>query len=86
MRPLIPRDRPKSFVISVIAGCVGILIAAPAVYAGRFLKLHYVALFGGYLLLTCQVIFAVMWIIFMIGKLTGRYDRVTEKEWRQQLW
>lgn len=86
MKSLIPRGKPKSLVISVTAGLIGLLVAGPSVYAGKILNWHYHTLLGGYLLIFCEVTFAYMWIVFMVGKLAGKYERIEEREWSQQVW
>ncbi len=29
---------------------------------------------------------AIMWLIFAVGLVTGRYKNISEKEWKEQLW
>lgn len=84
-RPFIPRDKPKSGVIFILACLVGLaigLVGFAAAWAGiSWLKSIFMLLF-----FTCWLVAAASWFVLMFGMLTGRYRNMQPKEWREQLW
>ena len=84
-RPFIPRDKPRSWVIFTLAGLVGFgcglcafgaasqgWLAAKAVLTAAFL--------------TSWGVMVVSGAVLGVGMLTGRYKKVRDKPWRDQVW
>lgn len=86
MKCIIPRNKPKSLIICIVAGVVGLFVAGPAVYAGTLLGCQPQVLFGRFLLMACAGIFALMWSVFMAGSVTGKYEELEAKDWNHQKW
>jgi tellurite resistance protein TehA-like permease len=84
-KPFIPRDKPKSWVVSTLAGLVGLamgLVSFIAAWGGiNWLKSVAIFLFA-----ICWLVFAATWLLFVSGLLSGRYKNVQPKEWSKQLW
>ncbi|MHB1015642.1 MAG: hypothetical protein ACYC2W_10245 [Desulfurivibrionaceae bacterium] len=84
-RPFIPRDKPKFWVVGILAGLAGLgfgLLAIGAVWFGFPLmkSLFIVGFFA------CWATCAVSWFGFVLGMFVGRYRGLEEKPWREQVW
>lgn len=84
MKTFIPRNKPRSLIISVIAGLTGLFVAIPLLYTGAVLKWE--SQIGSFLLFACELIFATMWAVFVIGSVKGKYKKIEDKEWSRQIW
>lgn len=84
-KPFIPRDKPKSWVVGILAGLVGLavgLVGFVAAWAGiNWLKVIATALF-----VLCWLVFSTMWCVCIFGQLTGRYKNIQPKKWGDQQW
>jgi hypothetical protein len=84
-RYFIPRDKPKLWVIGILAGLCGFgsgLLAFGATWFGLPLaKVLFTAMF-----FVCWATFVVSWIGFVFGLVCGRYRRLTERPWPEQVW
>ena len=84
-KPFIPRNKPRSFVVFVLAVLFGLgfglvaFVSASQGWAG--LKAFCV---GGFAL--CWVVAAAAGITCGIGMLTGKYEHLSERPWRDQVW
>ena len=85
-KPFIPRDKPKSWVIFVSAGLIGLLVAGPLVLLGDFLAWGWLIGLATLILVLCVFAGFVMWIIFAVGHVSGRYQGIGEKNWEDQVW
>lgn len=86
MKSIIPRNKPKSLVLCIIAGAVGLFVAGPAVYAGTLFGCQLQAVLGRFLLAACAGTFAFMWSLFMAGSVTGKYEKLEAQDWTHQKW
>jgi uncharacterized membrane protein YGL010W len=84
-RPFFPDDKPRSWVIAISAGLLGLLlgsIAFGAAWAGlQVIKTLSLAAF-----VACWATFAICWAIFFVGQLSGRYRNMRPRPWREQVW
>ncbi len=84
-KPFIPKNKPKSWVVGILAGLIGLavgLVGFAAAWAGiNWLK--WVAIF---IFVQCWLVFAATWFVFVFGLLTGRYKNIQCREWSEQLW
>jgi hypothetical protein len=85
-KPFIPRDKPKSFVIAIIAGLIGGLIGGPVMFGGHFLGISGIIIFGKILFMACWLVAASTGIFFAFGLITGKYKNIEDKDWNHQLW
>ena len=85
-RPFIPRDKPESWCIGIISGMVALLVAGSLLLVGALLNVGVVKSFGTIIFVSCVVIFFLMWIVFMVGLASGKYEVVEEKNWGDQVW
>ncbi|MDD2274139.1 MAG: hypothetical protein PHP95_05585 [Desulfuromonadaceae bacterium] len=86
MKPFIPRDKPKSWIIGILAGLTGLLIAGPLLFVGYFFRLQLLQYLGRTLFVVCWLTFALMWLLVIAQSLRGKYKKMSEKEWRDQVW
>lgn len=84
-RPFIPQDKPRFWVVFVLAGLCG-LFAGLVAFVAELQGLSYVA--GPF-----KVVFFVAWIVgainglgFTAGLLTGKYTNIRERPWKEQVW
>jgi uncharacterized membrane protein len=84
-QPFIPRDKPKFWVLGVLSALcglgLGLLALGAAWYGIDMLKEALIVLFAA-----CWVTFILSWLGFVFGLLSGRYQNITEKSWREQSW
>ncbi len=84
-KPFIPKDKPKSWVIFILAGLIGLavgLVGFAAAWAGiSWLKGAAIFIF-----VLCWLVSAATWLVFIFGLLTGRYKNIQPREWGEQLW
>jgi hypothetical protein len=85
-KPFIPRDKPKSFILAIIAGLTGLLVAGPLMFAEYFWGLKMLAYIGKLLFVFSWTVGMVMGIVFASGLITGRYRNIEEKDWTHQIW
>lgn len=83
--PFIPRDKPRSWVVGVLAGLSG-LAAGLVAFVGAWLGFAVVKFVGIVLFVACWLAFAGAWLVFMIGLVSGRYAKVEPREWSDQVW
>lgn len=86
MKPFIPRDKPKSWIIGILAGLTGLLIAGTLLFVGYFFRLQLLQYLGRTLFVVSWITFALMWLLFIAQSLRGKYKKMSEKEWRDQVW
>jgi hypothetical protein len=85
-RSFIPRDKPKSWVLGILALLAGLFVAVPIVLAGHYLHLGFIKGLGTFLFAFCAITFFCMWVIGLVKALTGRYRRIEERDWKDQTW
>lgn len=84
-RPFIPTDKPKSWVLFILACLTGIAIGLIA-FIAAYNELNVVAKIVSPFFFICWLIAAVNWFIFMFGLLTGRYKKIEHRSWNEQVW
>ena len=84
-RPFLPENKPRSWVIGVSAGLLGLFFGLLAFAAAWFelqtLKSLLLVLFAA-----CWVVFAASWLVFAAKLASGRYASVQSRPWREQVW
>ena len=85
-KPFLPRDKPKSWIIFVISGLVGLLLAAPMAICGVVFQVDALRAVGTTLLWCFWAIGATMWLIYIFRSIAGRYKEIEERDWGQQVW
>lgn len=83
--PFIPKDKPKSWVVGLLAGLVGLAVGLVA-FAAAWAGISWLKSIAMFLFVLCWLAFAASWFVFIFGLLTGRYRNMQLKEWREQLW
>ena len=84
-RPFIPQDKPKSWVVFVLAGLSGLgvgLVGFALMWAG-FTALAYVAMV---LFVGCWLVGAFFIVIFAACTFSGAYKDLSPKPWSEQKW
>ena len=85
-KPFIPKDKPKSWVILILFGLCGLLIAGPIMFLGAYFKIAFIKEIGSFLFTLCWISAVASWFVFIVGMLTGKYRNIKEQEWNKQLW
>ena len=85
-RPFIPRDKPRSWVIGVLSGLIGLLVAGPIMANGAYFEFSFVKDTGITVFIICWLGFAISWLIFAFGMVTGKYRDIHAQDWNKQLW
>lgn len=85
-QPFIPRDKPKSWVLGVLSGLVGLIVAGPMMFAGGYFDLGLVKGIGITMFVICWLTFATSWLVFVVRMLKGKYRDIQDREWCDQLW
>ncbi|MDH3976588.1 MAG: hypothetical protein OEV42_20180 [Deltaproteobacteria bacterium] len=85
-RRFIPKDKPKSLVIMLVSCIKGFLPGIPLMLAGYYLKYEMLLGAGVFFYALCWFLFAVMWIVYIVGSLKGKYCNVEERDWCDQVW
>jgi len=83
--PFIPKNKPKFWIMGIIAGLAGLgfgLLAFVATLFGFPLLMGFFTV--GFF--ACWAMFVVSWFGFVLGMLGGRYHGLTEKPWHEQVW
>jgi len=84
-KPFIPRDKPKSWVIFMLAGLAGLFSGLCAFLAAAYhwpvAKTVFIACF-----FACWGVAFFAGIVCAAGMLTGHYRGIGEKPWRDQVW
>ena len=84
-RPFIPRDKPRSWVIGICAGPIGLgvgLIGFIASFLGRPLVKEIAVL----VFVLCWVTFGLSWLFMLSGTLAGRYRNLEPRSCKEQQW
>ena len=81
----IPRDKPRSWVIAVLAALSG-LGAGLIAFAADALAIDFIKVVAITLFVVSLVTFAVSWLVLISGIISGRYATLEPKDWNDQLW
>ena len=85
-KDFIPKNKPKSWVVGICAGLLGMLVFGPLGFlaaALEFRPLSYLAIVG---FIVCWCAFAAMWLVFAVKFLSGRYRDLPARDWKEQVW
>ncbi len=85
-KPFIPKDKPKSWVMLIMAILVALLIAAPILVVSAIFDVAFLYAIGRLIFVGAWAIGAVMVCIFLFGVITGKYGDVREAPWSEQVW
>ncbi len=84
-RSFFPDDKPRSWVVAISAGLLGLLmglIACGATWAEyEIIKNVAVTAF-----VACWTAFAVCGVVLLVGQVSGRYQNIEPRPWREQVW
>jgi len=84
-RPFIPRDRPKSWVVFVLACLTGLFFGVVAVFAA-WRGLSIVENLSRILFFASWLAGAASWLYWRVGTSSGQYQNLPERSWREQVW
>jgi hypothetical protein len=83
--PFFPTDKPRSWVIAVSSGLLGLLMGLCAFGADwfefQFLKTIFV-----YGFVACWVTLAIFGLILLVGLVSGKYQEIEPRPWSEQVW
>lgn len=84
-RPFIPRNKPRFWVVFVLACLTGMGIGLIG-FGAAWLELELLQKVAMALFMVCWGIAAVSWFGFIVGLLSVRYRGLQEKSWKEQVW
>lgn len=80
--PFIPRDKPRSWVICVGAGLIGLGLCLVVVTFPYFVDNKSIGVaIATVLLYACWLTFALSWLVLKFGLITGRYGSIPDKKY-----
>lgn len=85
-KPFFPKDKPKSWVIGISSGLIGLLVAGPIMFLGIYIEVDLIKVLGTIMFVLCWAAFAIAWVVYALGLLSGKYRDLQEKEWSEQVW
>jgi hypothetical protein len=84
-KPFIPLDKPKSWVVCICAGLIGMAIGLVGfLFAWLGFKIIQAIAIGFFVL--CWATFAASWLVFAFRLVSGRYVNLQSKPWSEQIW
>ena len=81
----LPRDKPRSWVVGVCAGLIGMAIGLLGFFSA-WLGIKPVQAIAVFLFVICWLTSAVSWLFFLLRLISGQYRNLEPKEWQQQIW
>ena len=84
-RPFIPPDKPRSWVISVLATLIG-FSAGLLIFILSMLGVELLIYMAEAFFVGCAVVAMGFWIVFAIRSLCGQYRHLEAKPWAKQKW
>jgi len=84
-KPFIPKDKPKSWVLFILAGLIGLAVGLVG-FAAAWAGINWLKGAAIFIFVLCWIVSAATWLVFIFGLLTGRYKNIQPREWSKQLW
>ena len=84
-QPFFPDDKPRSWVVAISAGLLGLLFGLIA-FGAAWADMPAIKTLFFFAFAACWAIFAMCWVIFIVGHLSGRYRSIQPRPWREQVW
>ncbi len=84
-RSFIPTDKPRFWVVGVLAGLVG-LAAGLLAFAAAWSDLQALSAIFKVVFVACWAVGVFSWVGFMAGMLTGKYSGIADRPWKEQVW
>ena len=84
--PFIPRDKPKSWVIFICAGLIGLLGFGPLMFIGAWLHIRLIEWLGNTGFVLSWATMAAMSPILIANTFTGKYRNLKPRPWKEQVW
>lgn len=85
-KPFIPRNKPKSWVVFILACLMSLLVGGPLAILGAWLAVSTIKAIGIALLAGSLAIGIISWLVFMAGTVSGKYKNIQEATWKEQVW
>jgi hypothetical protein len=86
MKISLPTNKPKSYVVLVIAFPLATGIGVPLVLFGKWFAIGYMVQTGANILFSFAIIIFIMFGVYFNGLMTGKYKNMKSREWNQQIW
>lgn len=86
VKPFIPRDKPRSWVVFILSVLTGLLLASPMMFIGRYLYLELISSVGEFIFSVCWTTGFIFLSVFIFSMLSGKYRNITEQDWGKQRW
>ena len=85
-RSFLPRDKPKSWVVTIICGLIGVLVAGPLAVIGNVLQIEGLALAGTWIFWGSWLTAAPVSLFYICRLSTGHYKDIENRDWGDQVW
>lgn len=83
--PFIPNDKPRSWVVSVCAGLIGLAVGLIA-FIATWLDLPALKSIAFTAFVLSWAALAVFGLVFLVRLFSGRYGNVESRPWKEQVW
>ena len=82
----IPRSSPKSWIVSVSAALVALLVCGPVMFLGAWLQVPVLYYLGSRVAIACIALTFLLWPFYMFRLLAGKYRNLSPRDKKEQLW
>ncbi|MEW6314210.1 MAG: hypothetical protein AB1513_09270 [Pseudomonadota bacterium] len=86
MKNLIPRNKPKSWILATLTALFGLFIALPLVFGGSWLQNEGMMQIGRILFFGSWGLCCVLLVVFNIRMIMGQYRGMEARDWKDQKW
>jgi hypothetical protein len=83
---MIPRDKPRTWVIFIGAVFLAVLVCGPIGVMGVLLHLNPLYRFGVMAFIACWFVAVIALLVFLPGHLSGKYRDLPARPWKEQVW
>ena len=80
-----PTDKPRSWVIAVSSGLIGLLFGS-LTFVGYFIGSHFLFNASRFLFAICGLVVLLMMLIFLVNSASGKYREMRSSKWRDRPW
>jgi hypothetical protein len=67
-------------------GALWFIDRRPLIFGGRYLGMNEIVVLGKAFFFAALGIAVIMWFVFILGLIKGKYKNITEKDWHDQVW
>ena len=85
-KPFFPKDKPKSWILYITSCLLGLLVGGPIAFAGGYFGIKSIKIIGTIIFVSCWSTMFITFFVFVFGKASGKYKKMEERSWKEQVW